>query len=95
MTLPAPGTGGHCMPVITDDTHEVVFQIGFPAFPAECGANSTGRITPVAAWLREFALYKHCAIKKNKTLKARRSTSVWGEVRLRPERRSNLPQIQQ
>ena len=80
MTLPVPGTGGRCRPVIIDDIHEVVFQIGFPARPAECGANSTGRITPVAAWLRECGLYKQSTNKKVKRhtallLKA----SKWGK----------------
>lgn len=46
--LPIPWTGGHCRPVITDDMHGVVFQIGFPVLPAASGANSTGRITQVA-----------------------------------------------
>lgn len=48
MRRPIPGTGGRCRPVITDDIHEVVFQIGFPVLPAASGASSTGRITQVA-----------------------------------------------
>lgn len=66
MRLPIPGTGGRCRPVITDDIHEVVFQIVFPVLPAASGANSTGRITQVAARLRECGLYKHSTNKKVK-----------------------------
>lgn len=62
--LPAAGSGRHRRPLITDDIREVVFQIGFPAAPAASGANSTGRITPVAARLGECGLYKHSANKK-------------------------------
>lgn len=66
MRLPIPGAGGCCRPVITDDIHEVLFQIGFPVLPAASGANSTGRITQVAARLRECGLYKHSTNKKVK-----------------------------
>lgn len=66
MRLPIAGTGGRCRPVITDDIHEVVFQIVFPVLPAASGANSTGRITQVAARLRECGLYKHSTNKKVK-----------------------------
>lgn len=66
MSLPISGRGGRCRPVITDDIHEVVFQIGFPVLPAASGANSTGRITEVAARLRECGLYKHSTNKKVK-----------------------------
>lgn len=78
--LPIRGAGGCCLPVITDDIRELVFQIGFPVLPAASGANSTGRITQVAARLRECGLYKH---NTNKKVKRRTApllrASEWGK----------------